>query len=310
MLKIDDLANVVFADLSALVIEGVTGENDLIRVTTRTRDKPVPCPVCGTLTGRVHGYYSRTVADVPVDGRRVVISVQGRRLLCPAWEYARQTFREQVPGLLERYQRRTSRLTRQLGAVVTELAGRAGSRLSAVLAVAVSRSTALRLLMRLPPPPPRIPRVLGVDDFALKRRHRYATILTDAETGERIDVLPGRGADALEAWLRSHPGVEIVCRDGSGAYGEAIRRALPGAVPGTTARPGPRGAAQARHRLLDRPAAERQPLHDLQVRARTRHGPPRRRTANGVSRAGSGTLIPRISAYLAAGGALVNGTLG
>ncbi|PRX58020.1 hypothetical protein B0I32_1241, partial [Nonomuraea fuscirosea] len=92
------------------------------------------------------------------DGRRVVISVQGRRLLCPAWEYARQTFREQVPGLLERYQRRTSRLTRQLGAVVTELAGRAGSRLSAVLAVAVSRSTALRLLMRLPPPPPRIPR--------------------------------------------------------------------------------------------------------------------------------------------------------
>lgn len=57
-----------------------------------------------------------------------------------------------------------------------------------------------------------------------------ATVLTDAETGERIDVLPGRGADVLEAWLRCHPGVEIVCRDGSGAYGEAIRRALPDAV--------------------------------------------------------------------------------
>ncbi|MFC8088854.1 hypothetical protein [Streptomyces sp. NPDC057301] len=34
------------------------------------------------------------------------------------------------------------------------------------------------------------------------RRHRYATILTDAETGERIDVLPDRGADTLERWLR------------------------------------------------------------------------------------------------------------
>ena len=35
---------------------------------------------------------------------------------------------------------------------------------------------------------------------------------------------------SLEAWLRDHPGVEVVCRDGSGAYGEAVRRALPGAV--------------------------------------------------------------------------------
>ncbi|MBB5081481.1 hypothetical protein HNR40_006976 [Nonomuraea endophytica] len=141
MLKISDLTDVVFAGLSALVIEGVKDENNLIRVMTRTRDKPVPCPVCGTLTGRVHGYYSRTVADVPVDGRRVVVSVRGRCLLCPAGECARQTFREQVPGLLERYHRRTSRLTGQLGAVVTELAGRAGGRAGARLsAVLASRS--------------------------------------------------------------------------------------------------------------------------------------------------------------------------
>ncbi|MBB6553368.1 ISL3 family transposase [Nonomuraea rubra] len=230
MLKIDDLVGVVFAGLSALVIEAVEDEDDLIRVMARTRDEPVPCPVCGALSGRVHGYVSRTVTDVPVDGRRVVVSLQVRRLVCPAWGCPRQTFREQVPGLLERYQRRTSRLTGQLGAVVKELAGRAGARLSAVLAVTISRSTALRLLARLPLPALRIPRVLGVDDFALKRRHRYATILIDAETGERIDVLPGRGADVLETWLRSHPGVEIVCRDGSGAYGEAVRRALPDAV--------------------------------------------------------------------------------
>ncbi|MBG0831883.1 ISL3 family transposase [Planomonospora sp. ID67723] len=220
----------MFSGLSALVIKDVEDEGDLIRIVARTRDEPVPCPVCGALTGRVHGYCGRTITDLPVDGRRVVVSLQVRRLLCPAREYPRQTFREQVPGLLERYQRRTSRLTGQLSAVVKELAGRAAARLSTVLAVTVSKSTALRLLMRLPLPPLRIPRVLGVDDFALKRRHRYATILINAETGERIDVLPGRGAEVLELWLRSHPGVEIVCRDGSGAYGEAVRRALPDAV--------------------------------------------------------------------------------
>ena len=72
--------------------------------------------------------------------------------------------------------------------------------------------------------------MLGIDDFALRRGLVYATVLIDAETGRRVDVLPGRTADVAEDWLREHPGVEVVCRDGSGAYGEAVRSALPGAV--------------------------------------------------------------------------------
>lgn len=100
-----------------------------------------------------------------------------------------------------------------------------------LLAVPVSRSTALRHLRRLPLPQQAIPRVIGVDDFALRRRHRYATIITDAETGRRLAVLPDREAATLESWLREHgSGVEVVCRDGSATYAEAIRRALPDAV--------------------------------------------------------------------------------
>lgn len=230
MRDVNELVSLVFSGLSALLVEDVTDEGRAIRVTARTQGGPVPCPACEALTEKVHGFHRRTVADVPVDGRRVVVSVRLRRLVCPVLGCRRQTFREQVPGLLERYQRRTNRLTEQLGSVVKELAGRASARLARAFAATMSRSTALRLLVRLPLPPRRVPRVLGVDDFALKRRHRYATVLIDAETGERIDVLPDRNADTLERWLREHPGVEIVCRDGSGAYGEAIRRALPDAV--------------------------------------------------------------------------------
>jgi len=105
-----------------------------------------------------------------------------------------------------------------------------GSRVLAALSVRLSRHTALRCLTGLPLPPLQVPRVLGVDDFALRRRQRYATILIDAETRRRVDVLPDRSADTLEAWPRAHPGVQIVYRDGSGAYAEAVRRALPHAV--------------------------------------------------------------------------------
>lgn len=53
----------------------------------------------------------------------------------------------------------------------------------------------------------RITRVIGVDEFALRRRHRCATVVIDAETHERIDVLPDRTAGTLETWLRAHSGV-------------------------------------------------------------------------------------------------------
>jgi hypothetical protein len=138
-----------------------------------------------------------------------------------------QTFREQVPGVLDRYQRRTTRLAGQAGEAVRRLAGRAGAGLLAALGIPLSRDTALRLLLRLPLPGVAVPRVLGVDDFALRRGQVYATILIDAQTGQRVDVLASRKADVVEAWLRDHPGVEIVCRDGSGAYGEAVRGRCP-----------------------------------------------------------------------------------
>jgi transposase len=207
-----------------LVIEDVTDRDGVIVVRAGTAGGPVPCPRCGGLTGQVHGYCGRTVADVPADGRPVVVHVRVRRMRCPDLDCPVQTFREQVPGVLDRYQRRTARLAGQAGEAVRRLAGRAGAGLLAALGIPLSRHTALRLLLRLPLPEVAVPRVLGVDDFALRRGQVYATILTGAQTGQRAGVLAGRKAHVLETWLRSHPGVEVVCRDGSGAYGEAVRR--------------------------------------------------------------------------------------
>jgi transposase len=108
-----------------------------------------------------------------------------------------------------------------VAAVARELAGRAGARLLQALGIPASRHAALRVLLRIPLPEVDVPRVLGIDDFALRRGQVYATILIDAETGRRVDVVAGRTADVAEAWLRDHPGVEVVCRDGSGAYGNS-----------------------------------------------------------------------------------------
>lgn len=149
---------------------------------------------------------------------------------CRAEGCARQTFREQVPGVLERYQRRTVRLSEQLRSVVRELAGRAAARLLPALGIIASKDTAVRALLGIALPERQMPRVLGIDDFALRRSREYATVLIDADSGERIDVLPGRGAGVVTDWLREHPGVQVVCRDGSSTYAQAVRDALPSAV--------------------------------------------------------------------------------
>jgi hypothetical protein len=103
-------------------------------------------------TAKMHGYHRRTVRDVPDDGRQVVVHLCVRRLVCPALGCRRQTFREQIPGLCwsERHQRRTVRFAGQISQVAREWYGRAAERLAGLLAVPVSRSTALRHLRRLP----------------------------------------------------------------------------------------------------------------------------------------------------------------
>jgi transposase len=229
MREVNVPAAVVFSGLWPLVVEDVVDEGKRILVRVRTPGGPAACPGCGTDSARLHAYHHRTVVDVPLDSRSVVLQVRVRRLVCLTLNCCR-TFREQVPGVLDRYQRRTTRMSHQVRSVVRELAGRASVRLLSEMACRLSRHTAIRALLRIPLPDRPVPKVLGVDDFALRRGQSYASVLIDAATHERIDVLPDRKSDSLRAWLCEHPGVEIIVRDGSTAYAEGARRALPEAM--------------------------------------------------------------------------------
>nr|WSW49878.1 ISL3 family transposase [Streptomyces sp. NBC_01001] len=174
-----------------------------------------------------HSRYVRRVADEAVGGRPLVIDLSVRRLYCENPDCPRLTFVEQVGGLTERYQRRTPALRRVIEAVAVALAGSAGARLLTVLHHVVSGSTVLNCLMQVALPDRPVPRVVGIDEFALLKGHRCATIIIDADTGERIEVLPDRRAATITTWLREHPGVRVICRDGSGGFAQATRDADP-----------------------------------------------------------------------------------
>ncbi|GHO63751.1 hypothetical protein KSC_026430 [Ktedonobacter sp. SOSP1-52] len=153
--------------------------------------------------------------------------VRARRFRCLNPACHRKTFREDLSALASRYQRRTQAVTHLLRSLGAVAGGQAGARLAAQMHLPMSRSTLLRCLIRQATSPEGAPRVVGVDDFAWAKRRRYGTILVDLETHRLLALLADCEEETVATWFRHHPSVQIVTRDRSLSFADAIRRGAP-----------------------------------------------------------------------------------
>ena len=188
------------------------------------------CPDCGQRSHAVHSRYQRRPADLPACGCSVRLTLRLRRFFCRNAACARRTFVERLPELLAPRVQRTLRLAAAQATVGVSVGAEAGRRLLEALGMPASATTLLRLVRALPLPASGSPRVVGVDDWAMKKGVTYGAILVDLERHRVVDLLADRTAATLAGWLEARPGIEIIARDRSTEFARGASQGAPAAV--------------------------------------------------------------------------------
>ena len=216
---------------SGFVVESAYHDGDRAIITVRPSRGFGLCPSCGTVSRRVHSHYRRRVTDLPLSGRIVQLVVIARRFRCDTVLCGRQIFTERFADhVLAPSARRTTRLDCIVHHLGLALGGRPAAGLAKRLMLPVSNDTLLRVVRRRSRPPADRLAIVGIDDWAWRRNHRYASIVCNMERRRVVTPLPDREPATAQAWFAAHPTIAVVARDRGGGYGEAAARALPHAV--------------------------------------------------------------------------------
>ena len=144
-------------------------ETTHLTITVCSTQISAQCPLCATLSQRVHSHYQRTLADLPCVHFALSLLVQVCKFFCDNPACERRIFTERFPAVAAPWARKTARLVERIQNIGIALGGAAGARLAHQIGVSVCGSSLLNHLKPLSLPELKVPKILGVDDFAFRK---------------------------------------------------------------------------------------------------------------------------------------------
>ncbi|HEY6411038.1 MAG TPA: transposase family protein, partial [Ktedonobacteraceae bacterium] len=173
LLEKDDLKKMEVKQLlslpKGLEVTNIEVTDGVLIISAVSTQKSACCPLCSSLGTRVHGHYSRTVADLPCAGQQVRRLLQVRKFFCDVSTCARKIFAERLAPFIEPWARVTARLYQIVQAIGLATGGMLGTRLTDRLGIQTCWMTIIRRIMALATAPVEQVSELGIDDFSRAR---------------------------------------------------------------------------------------------------------------------------------------------
>lgn len=185
------------------------------------------CSGCHRPSSTIHEYCQRSIRDLPILGRAVRLNVELRRVGCNACGK-----RMELVSWLDRYSRMTKRLAEAVIQACRRLPTLHVAELFGLHWDSVRLLERRALQAALETLPKAQPRRLVMDEFALFKGHRYASVVLDADTRRVLWIGEGRSRAAVRPFFEELgpegcARIEAVAMDMNTAFDLEVRQHCP-----------------------------------------------------------------------------------
>lgn len=204
--------------------------SDLVQITLDADGAhPLRCGGCQRPGLPVHEYCRRSIRDLPMLGRTVLLHVTLRRVVCPECGT-----RMEAVSWLDRHARMTRRLADTVSTCCARLPTAHVAEMFDLHWSTVRTLDQRRLEAVVAALPVVEPRRLVMDEFALYKGHRYASVVLDADSKRVLWIGEGRSRAAVRGFFEELgpegcARIEAVAMDMNSAFDLEVRRHCPNA---------------------------------------------------------------------------------